>query len=283
MRVMSWNTNWNISLATLADQTDAVAQLAPDVAFFSEWSPLPARTTTSGRRLNSNGHLRAPSLREIGLSHQSHDHASTYASRSGHWASLYWGVLAASREPIRKVAIDNPTFAPGTWLEIVHEPTGLVLVGVRVPAWEGRHAHLRRELWEWMIEQFDRLADQPALVLGDFNTEMDYRTERTKLRHGGDLLRTLTRERGWSDAFDVTRTRKVHTIVRNNGRSARLDYAFASPMLKAGVAAASAPTRIGPHILAGAPRDAAGEKVRRLSDHTPVVVDLKPALIPVRA
>jgi endonuclease/exonuclease/phosphatase family metal-dependent hydrolase len=283
MRVMSWNTNWNVSLATLAEQTDAVAELAPDVAFFSEWSPEPTRTSTSGKPIASNGHLRAPSLREIGLTHQCHEHASNYGARPERWARLHWGILAASSEPIHKAPLDNPTFAPGSWLEVVHEPTDLVVVGVRVPAWEGSTVHLRRDLWRWMSEQFDRLADRPAIVLGDFNTEMQYPTERATLRHGGDLLRSLTRKRGWRDTFDVNPLREVSTVVRNNGRSARLDYAFASPVLAEAITTAAAPTRVGRHILAGSPRDAAGNKVRRLSDHSPVVVDLDPSHVGVSA
>lgn len=127
-----------------------------------------------------------------------------------------------------------------------------------------------------MVQQFDRLADAPAVVLGDFNTEMRYATEARKRLHGGDLLRSLSAERGWTDAFDAAQAPKTDTHVRNNGAGARVDYAFVSPGFS-GTVGAAAPERAGEHILLRRPASRGRERVAGLSDHAPIVVDLNPS------
>lgn len=273
---MAWNPNWNVSQAKVLKQTEAVAALDPDVAFFSEWSPSRTRTIGGGRPRASEGHTRGPALASIGLTHQCHQHVLHYADDDREWRRLFWGVLGAAREPIVKVELDPPLFAPSMWLEVTHPSTGLTLVGVRLTAWEdkGRGKGLRRASWKWMIEQFDRLADSPAVVLGDFNTEMRYSSESTKRRHGGDLLRSVTGERKWVDAFDAAGSPKTDTHVRNNGIGSRVDYAFVSPGFTGTVTSASAPDQVGGHALLRRPATNKHEAVAGLSDHTPIIVDL---------
>lgn len=204
----------------------------------------------------------------MGFSQQVHEHASDYAGRTdGELARQHWGILAASRQPIRKIPTDNPMFAPGTWLEIQHEASGLTLVSVRMPAWEGPQAHLRRDLWEWMLEQFGRLCATPAIVLGDFNTETAYRTERTARVHGADLMGTLTSDRSWTDVA-VNAGHATPTFARKDGRTARIDYGFASPAIASATLGFSAPMTVGQHHLVGE------KSSSPLSDHTPVVIDV---------
>lgn len=268
MRVLAWNTSWNCGAERIARQNQAVREMAPDVAFFSEWSPRPSRTTSTGKAIRHSHHLRDEGLHEIGLVHQAHEHASDYEGRAdGSWASLHWGILASSNTPISKAPVDNPTFAPGTWLEVQHEQSGLTLVSVRVPAWEGRRTALRRELWTWMLEQFERLRDTPALVLGDFNTEAAYGSVRDEQTHGADLLGSVTDSLSWTDLAACNGAAEP-TFARKDGRTARIDYAFASPALPSAAIEFSAPTTIGRHHLVGERESAP------LSDHTPVVLDV---------
>lgn len=91
MRVMAWNTGWNVSPAKVNAQTDAVAELNPDVAFFSEWSPSPTRTISGGRTRGSGGHTRGPALQAKGLVHQCQQHVLDYAGDGRDWRKLYWG------------------------------------------------------------------------------------------------------------------------------------------------------------------------------------------------
>lgn len=264
-----WNTSWNCSAERIARQNEAVRELAPDVAFFSEWSPVGERTTSGGKTIRNSHHLRSEGLSDIGLVHQVHEHVSGYADRTdGEWARLHWGILAASTSPIRKAPTDNPNFAPGTWLEVHHDHSGLTLVSVRMPAWEGPEVDRRRDLWTWMLEQFDRLRSTPAVVMGDFNTETSYRSQRTARLHGADLMHSLTAELSWSDIAAAT-GHASPTYASNTGRTARLDYAFASPALADRTLGFAAPTTVGAHHLVGKKASSP------LSDHTPVIVDME--------
>lgn len=269
MRVLAWNTSWNCGPDKIERQVDAVDALEVDVAFFSEWSPLPTRTTTSGKTIANNHHVRTAELDRVGLTHHVHDHASDYADRTdGVWTRQHWGVLGASRKPIRKVPTDNPTFAPGSWLEVESESSDLRLVGVRLPAWDGSDMSLRREFWQWMIEQFGRLRDTPTIALGDFNTETSYPSTRAARSHGADLLQSLTDDLGWTDVASAT-GQATPTFTRKNGRASRIDYAFASPALSTTPTAFAAPTTVGAHHLVGE------KALSPLADHTPIIVEFE--------
>lgn len=275
MRVLAWNTGWNVSAGAVTAQTEAVARLAPDVAFFSEWSPQRDRVTSAGTTRSSGGHLRGPALANIGLSHQCHEHVSERAGDSRAWAGAYWGVLAVAKTPIRKTLLTPPFSAPGSWLEVTHEDTGLVLVGVRVPAWDGRELHLRRELWLWMVEQFDRLAGTSAIVAGDFNTETSYASKSRDAAFGGDLLRSLSRERGWRDPYAETESSPQPTFW-HRASCRRIDHAFVSPAFQGTIDSVEAVTEAEGIVLSGPARDAEGRSRRRLADHAPLVIDVSP-------
>ncbi len=272
MRIVAWNSGWNVSAGVVRSQTAAVAALDADVAFFSEWSPLRDRVTSAGTARSSSGHLRGGELAEVGLCHQRQEHVSDRAGDGRQWSGAYWGILAASRTPIAKTPLTPPLHAPGSWLEVTHEDTGLALVGVRMPAWEGNQMHRRRELWEWMIEQFQRLESTPAIVMGDFNTEMTYGSPSKAQRYGGDLLRSLTREHGWRDPYDATRSAKQPTFWHRSSR--RIDYALVSPAFAGTIDAVDAPTEVGDLVVSGPARTERGERRGRLADHAPLVVDV---------
>lgn len=277
MRILAWNTTWNISEETVEKQTAAVAALGVDVAFFSEWSPSPTRDIGGGKKRRSAGHIRGGTLATVGLKHQCQEHVSDRLPDGQAWSKLYWGVLAASRTPISKVEIDPPLYAPGTWLEIRHEHTNLTIVGVRVPAWSSRDLQpLRRSYWQWMLEQFDRLQRTPAIVLGDFNTETTHRPgSAQQKRQGADLLLSLTTERGWRDAVKESAGRSVPTYIRNNGRASRVDYAFISPGFTDRVQEATSPDSVDEQILLRSPGSRKTDKASGLSDHAPVMVDIE--------
>lgn len=272
MRLLAWNTGWNSSHESVEAQTAAVACIDPDVAFFSEWSPVPTRTARNGQVLRSHGHRRGAELGAIGLVHQYQQHVSDYADDGLAWATAHWGILAASRTHIRKNPVIPPLYAPGSWLEVVDEVTGLTMVGVRMPAWEGRRAHLRRRFWEWMLIQFERLAAAPAIVMGDLNTELASTTAAKDRKHGGDLLRGLMNDVGWLDAYDFTGAPAPPTYWHRGSK--RLDYALVSPAFSGAIEDIDAPVAVEDHVTAGPSKDADGSSRGRLSDHAPIVVDL---------
>lgn len=281
MRILAWNTTWNISEHTVEAQTSAVDALGADLAFFSEWSPSPTREIGGGRQRRSSGHTRGEKLESVGLKYQCHEHVLDRLCDGQDWSKLYWGILGASRAPIRKVDVDPPLYAPGTWLEIVREDAGLTFVGLRVPAWSSREQQsLRRSYWLWMLEQFDRLQRTPSIVLGDFNTETTHKPGSAReRRQGADLLKSLTTTRGWRDAVRESEGRSAPTYTRNNGRSIRVDYAFISPAFEGTLLGAHSPGSVGEHALMRRPASAASEGSTGLSDHAPVVVDFEPTRI----
>ncbi len=72
------------------------------------------------------------------------------------------------------------------------------------------------------------------------------------------------------------------TFFGNTGRTARMDLGFVSPALTWEVTAAAAPITSRSHVLSGPPKTGEGAKTGRLSDHSPIVVDLRrgPAVNP---
>ena len=67
MRVLAWNIG-RPSPTTLRRQVDAVMALDPDVAFFSEWSPLQFRRNSAGVQTANTCHAIGPMLAESGFS-----------------------------------------------------------------------------------------------------------------------------------------------------------------------------------------------------------------------
>lgn len=267
MRVMAWNSNWNVSTSTIEEQCDVTAAIHPDLAFFSEWSPLPVRQMGSGER-SSNGYLRGPALAERGFRYLAQEHVADHANDGQEWSQKYWGILAASTSPITKVDVDLPTYAPGTWLEAHHEASGVTFVGVRMLAWEQQR--LRRDFWEWMLTQFERLATTPAVVLGDFNTELSANAK-AKGRGPAVLMHRLTADLGWRDACAAGDPADTH--IRNSGKRVRLDYAFASPALRSAISGASPEVLDGRRLLR-VPKSKIAPGAPGLSDHAPLIVDL---------
>ena len=276
MRVVAWNTGWNVSERVVRRQAEAVVSLGADVTFFSEWSPQKDRVTSAGEIRSSSGHLRGAEMARIGLPHQQHEHLSDRRDDGLAWSGAFWGVLAASRRPITKKLRMPPLFAPGYWLEVAHEDSGLTLVGVRMPAWDGRRVHLRRELWIWMLQQFDRLASTPTIVLGDFNTERAYPSPSTDFKYCGDLLRSVTAVRGWKDPYAVIGTSEQPTFWHRQS-CRRIDHALVSPAFKGSIDRIDAPTSVGALVLSGPSRADDGHQRGRLSDHAPLVIDVTPS------
>jgi len=272
MKLLAWNTGWNSSQTGVRAQTAAVECIDPDVAFFSEWSPVPTRTASSGRVIRSNGHRRGDELAGIGLVHQCHQHVSDYAEDGQPWTTAHWGILAASRTPIRKNPVIPPLHAPGSWLEVIDEASGLTMVGVRMPAWEGSQIHLRRDLWEWMVIQFERLTRTPTIVMGDFNTRLVYATAAEDRNFGGDLLRGLMSDAGWLDPYVLTGASPQPTYWHKGSK--RLDYALVSPGYPGSIDGISAPVVVDRHVTAGPSKTSDGRSRGRLSDHAPVVLNM---------
>ncbi len=178
----------------------------------------------------------------------------------------HWGILAASREPITKTVLLPPLHAPGSWLEVTNERSRLTLVGLRMPAWEGRSMSAgvssgsgcsnssgvwpRPRPWSW------------ATSTPRCTTRQSHRAQ----TYGGDLLRSLTREHGWRDPYDATRTTKQPTFWHRSSR--RIDYALVSPAFDGSIDAIDAPTEVGDLVTSGPSRTEDGEAPRKASRPT---------------
>ena len=274
MRIVAWNGNWKSKRSTVEAQVAAVCALHADVAIFSEWSPNETRKIKGGATRRSSTYLRGALLDAAGFPFQCSEHESNHQAMDD-IRRLYWGQLAAATRPIVKASTVPPTFAAGSWLEFRHAESDLTLIGVRLPDWQSPLTGLRRDLWEWMVEQFDRLAGEQAIVMGDFNTWIDYGSSKKDRRHGSDHLRSLTALRGWQDPYAVLGRAAEPTYFFGTAQR-RLDYAFVSPAFTGSVEGIQAPCVVGDVVMSGPAKSAANEPTVALSDHAPLVLDVSP-------
>ena len=270
MRVLAWNIG-RPSPTTLRRQVDAVMALDPDVAFFSEWSPLQFRRNSAGVQTANTCHAIGPMLAESGFVHQCHEHVSDRLADGQPWYKPYWGVLGVSKAPITSAPTAPHLKGAGTWLEITHHGSGLRLVGARQMAWDGKQIGERRIHWEWMYEQFRRLSDIPALVMGDLNTEPSYSSTGKTRRMGADLMSRVHDDLHWSDPRGGDAAEPTY-FGRASWRA--LDHAFVSPAVDHGCRFETALIANGV-CLAGPARSPLGERLPRLSDHAPIIVDIE--------
>ena len=83
--------------------------------------------------------------------------------------------MIASREEHRRKPLDVPTIhpsVPSNALEVTLGKYGVTVLGFRMPAFTGKDRARKRETWDWLQGQADRLRELPALIAGDFNTAL---------------------------------------------------------------------------------------------------------------
>ena len=187
------------------------------------------------------------------------------------------GVLAVSRQPIRRLAEIGPPGLPNRWLHFATGPGELEVLGIYLNGSLGPPETLMQKqgFWDSICASAERLLPRRAMILGDFNTGQHRIDEEGATFRCSASLRAVL-DSGWVDVYRLLHgDRKVYSWWSTR-RGFRLDHALATPALAANVRSAEYVTRTSRHVLAhDVPRPWPSDLGRALSDHAAMVVDLK--------
>jgi exonuclease III len=237
MRIVAWNVRQGGGGARAAPIAAVLAALAPDVVALSEYRPGPSAPLVSA-------------LRAAGLEHV----AATEPRRSAN------GVAVLAREPFHL----HPSPAWLTelqrerWLELDPAGGGFTLANLYVPPI--RSGFDKPGFWQAVLDAAEQSVHDAFAIVGDLNTGLHWIDERGATFGCEGSFRQLLAG-GWVDAF-----RALHGDVREYSHGSRgegqhrVDHAFLSPSLAPRLRACF--YEHGPRV------------VERLSDHSPLVLDL---------
>jgi exonuclease III len=99
---------------------------------------------------------------------------------------------------------------------------GIIIVGFRMPSFVGKDRPLKRLVWDWLLQEADRLRDNSAIIVGDFNT-----APTDSDRDCGDCFATLV-AKGWQRPEPTTGYSWRHP---RSGSERRIDHIFFSSAL----------------------------------------------------
>lgn len=134
-------------------------------------------------------------------------------------------VLIVSNETLGRGTLQAPAIHPAVppnALEAILEPSGLHVVGFRIPAFEAADRPLKRQTWNWLLSELDRLRARPALIAGDFNTAPNDPASRC-----GDCFATLSQS-GWRSGTPTSGYSWRHA---GSGAERQIDHLFLSPAM----------------------------------------------------
>jgi endonuclease/exonuclease/phosphatase family metal-dependent hydrolase len=134
-------------------------------------------------------------------------------------------VLIASKMPLQRISIDVPTFDnqfASNVLAVADPVSGLSIVGVRVPWYNGKDAGLVHRAWDWLEAAIAELSKSTTVVLGDFN--VDLRSPRSR---GGEHFRRIL-DAGWHRAAPPS----GGSYFTADGRSSEIDHILGSPLCR---------------------------------------------------
>jgi endonuclease/exonuclease/phosphatase (EEP) superfamily protein YafD len=172
----TWNLNNRVGKVRFRlDAAAAVASLGADVLVLTEFYP-------AGREVEFLQRLSA-----AGWRHQLIQPAPAVRANR---------VLIASRVPLSTLDLERPQFDEQFPANIhgARLPNGIAVVGLRVPAYGWKERGLLEGAWDWIECTAARLADGPAVIVGDFNTSEYARSSPARKR-----FRALL-ESGWQRA-----------------------------------------------------------------------------------
>ena len=164
------------------------------------------------------------------------------------------GVLVAGRRPFREHGCVSPAL-PEPYRMVRIEVAGLQLCGVYMP-----NLLRKAPYWEALIAMLGEAADRAVLAIGDFNTCRAYVDEPGAIdatAHFIDKVEAIGFCDLWRRRYPEGREFSWYS-TRGNGF--RIDHAFLSPALAA---------------RAGAVRYSHDERLAGLSDHSPLILDLR--------
>lgn len=152
MKLLAWNLNHRAARRRIPDWVAmAIVSHSPDVVVVTEYVEGPDH----GRFLTA--------LAEGGLKH------SLVSPRTAKQNQvLIASNHALSRGMLRAPAI-HPAVPPNA-IETILEPSGLHVVGFRMPVFKPAERALKRETWNWLLAELDQRRGRPAVIAGDFNS-----------------------------------------------------------------------------------------------------------------
>ena len=204
MKLLAWNLNHRAARRSIADWiASAIVAHSPDVAVLSEYVEGPDHERFLG------------ALAAGGLHHAL---ISQRVARQNQ--VLIVSNQTLSRGPLQAPAI-HPSVPPNA-LEAILEPSGLHVVGFRLPAFEAADRPLKRQTWNWLLSELDRLREGPALIAGDFNTAPNDPVSRC-----GDCFAALS-QGGWRTGTPTSGCSWRHA---RSGAERQIDHLLLSPAM----------------------------------------------------
>lgn len=204
MKLLAWNLNHRAARRSIADWiASAIVSHSPDVVVLTEYVEGPDHERFLG------------ALADGGLQHAL---LSQRVEKQNQ-------VLIVSNQTLHRGVLRPPTIHPAVppnALEAVMEPSGLHVVGFRMPAFTGAERPLKRKTWNWLLGESDRLRSRAAAIAGDFNTAPSDSTS-----YCGDCLAELS-ENGWQCGTPTSGCSWRHA---GSGAERQIDHLFLSPAM----------------------------------------------------
>jgi Exonuclease III len=152
MKLLAWNLNHRAARRRIpAWIATTIAEQSPDVLILTEYVEGPDHASFRDT-------LRAQGLGNYSLT-----------SQPGGENQL----LIASRDAQHRSQLNVPNIHPSVppnVLEVSLKSSELTVLGFRMPAFKPKDRVLKRQTWNWLLSESDRLRARPALIVGDFNT-----------------------------------------------------------------------------------------------------------------
>jgi len=244
LRIATWNINHRAGKGPLKRAepiSDAIDALNADIVVLTEYM----------RQLNREEIL--PLLVERGWKH----HIVTPLAPGRN------SLLIVSKLEIEKGKIEVPLidiFASPSALHVVVPEYEMNVLGIRIPDYrKPEYRRIRAEYWDWFMSMAQDALDEPFVIIGDMNTDPLYPS-----KDYGDRLLHMA-QAGWRHALPETGWSYKGNSTKE-GREKRLDHAFVTQHFE--LISAEYVQRLGMHVFAG-------DKDRQLSDHAPLVIEIR--------
>jgi endonuclease/exonuclease/phosphatase family metal-dependent hydrolase len=241
MKLATWNVNHRVGRTTFRPEAaDAIAALDADVTVVTEYFP------------QQREPVFLEALDRHGLCHMSTQPAGVEKANR---------ILIVSRIPLERAKIKLPEFdlqIPSNVMAVRVPDTGLTIVGVRIPWYEGKGIELVSTAWDWLENTAATLIGTPAIILGDLNVEL-----KSPRSRGGDHFRRMM-DSGWERATPAGGA----SYIGSTDYTSEIDHLLSTASVR--ISSASYVKDAPGFCLAGGPG--------ALSDHAALVATVDPGV-----
>ena len=204
MKLLAWNLNHRAARRRILPWIAiAIAEQSPDILVLTEYVEGPDHDSFLAT-------LKAQGLLKF-----------SFTSQPGGQNQL----LIASRDIQQRQHLTvpdiHPSVAPNV-LEVSVAIPSVTVLGFRMPAFEPNERALKRQTWNWLLGEANRLRAGAALIVGDFNTAPG-----DSEAYCGDCLQELIRG-GWQHARPASGYSWRHA---QSGTERQIDHIFLSGSL----------------------------------------------------